>query len=228
MPISKNNLEKSAVFTFGIIFLSIILVLVCFIPTPTFAQFFAFRLTMALSAAGIGALLPGFLRLDIPLSAKGGIRAGGALALFASVWFVNPATLGIDIQIPPREDAQIQIDEFLRLIDARDHKAAYALLPKKNREQLKEEDFVSMSMQVRDPLGNIQRRVLVSKSTPNQINGVQGPFVVHVYQSRFSENSNVWLEVVSTIPEEGAWRIYGYTINRCDPPFCQPIASLSP
>ena len=100
MPI--RNIEKTFVFAFGVVFLTAILVLVVLIPTPTPPQFFAFRLTLALSAAGVGALLPGFLRLDIPLPVKGGIRAGGALALFASVWFLNPATLNIEVQ-PPKE-----------------------------------------------------------------------------------------------------------------------------
>ncbi|WP_255210785.1 hypothetical protein [Methylogaea oryzae] len=95
-----SNIEKIAVFGFGIIFLSAILVLVVLIPMPSITQFFAFRLTMALSAAGIGALLPGFLRLDVPLPMQGGIRAGGALALFASVWFANRRPWALKSNLP--------------------------------------------------------------------------------------------------------------------------------
>ncbi len=222
-----RNIEKIAVFAFGVIFLSTVLVLVVLIPMPTTAQFFTFRLTMALSAAGIGALLPGFLRLDVPLPMQGGIRAGGALALFFSVWLVNPATLGIEIQ-PPKEDARIIIDRFLILTDVRDHTAAYALYSRRNKERVSEDAYVSMGRQVRDPLGNIGQRLLVSASTPDEINGVRGPFVVHTYQGRFSGAKDVWAEVVSTIPENGAWRINSYNVGRCDPPFCQPLASLLP
>lgn len=227
MPLSTHNREKIAVFAFGVTFLSAILVLVVLIPMPTTAQFFAFRLTMALSAAGIGALLPGFLRLDIPLPVQGGIRAGGALALFASVWFVNPATLGVEVQ-PPKEDAHIVIDRFLSLTDARDHTAAYALYSKRNKERIDEDAYLSMGRQVRDPLGSVGQRLLVSAGTPDEINGVRGPFVVRTYQGRFSGAKDVWVEVVSTIPENGAWRINSYNVGRCDPPFCQPLASLLP
>jgi hypothetical protein len=228
MPLSTRSIEKIAAFAFGVIFLSAILVLVVLIPMPTTAQFFAFRLTMALSAAGIGALLPGFLRLDVPLPVHGGIRAGGALALFASVWFVNPATLGMVEVQPPKEDARIVIDRFLSLTDARDHKAAYALYSKRNKERISEDAYVSMGGQVRDPLGSVKQRHLVYAATPNQVNGVHGAFVVHGYQGRFSGAKYVWAEVVSTIPENGTWRINSYNVGRCDPPFCQPLASLLP
>ena len=223
MPI--RNIEKTFVFAFGVVFLTAILVLVVLIPTPTPPQFFAFRLTLALSAAGVGALLPGFLRLDIPLPVKGGIRAGGALALFASVWFLNPATLNIEVQ-PPKEDAGILINQFLGLTDAHDHAAAYALFSKRNKERISKEAYVSMGKQVRDPLGGVGQRVLFSAATPDEINGVRGPFVVHAYQGRFSSAKDVWAEIVSTIPENGAWRINSYNVGRCDPPSCQPLASL--
>lgn len=222
-----NNIEKIAVFAFGIVFLSAVLILLVLIPIPTAPQFFAFRLTMALSAAGIGALLPGLLKLDVPLPMQGGVRAGGALALFASVWFVNPATLGIEVQ-PPKEDARILIDRFFSLTDAHDHKAAYDLYSRRNKERVSEDVYLSMGSQVRDPLGSIGSRLLVSAGTPDEINGVRGPFVVHTYQSRFNESKGVWSEVVSTIPENGTWRINSYNIGRCDPPFCTPIASLLP
>ena len=227
MPLLTRSIEKIAVFAFGVIFLIAILVLVVLIPNPTIAQFFAFRLTMALSAAGIGALLPGFLTLDLPLPVQGGIRAGGALALFASIWFVNPATLGIEVQ-PSKEDARILIDRFLGLTDVHDHKAAYALYAKRNKERVSEDAYVSMGKQVRDPLGSVNQRQLVHADTPDVINGVRGPFVVHTYQGRFSGSNDVWAEVASTIPENGAWRISGYTIARCVPPFCTPLASLLP
>lgn len=223
---SNRNIEKSLVFAFGVVFLSAILVLVVLIPTPTSPQFFAFRLTLALSAAGVGALLPGFLRLDIPLPIRGGIRAGGALALFASVWFVNPATFNIEVQ-PPKEDAGILINQFLGLTDAHDHAAAYALYAKRNKERISKDAYVSMGKEVRDPLGGVEQRILISAATPDELNGVRGPFVVRAYQGRFNGSKGIWAEVVSTIPENGAWRINSYNVGRCDPPSCQPLASLS-
>ena len=226
MALSAQHVEKIAVFAFGIIFLTVILVLVVIYPMPSTAMFFAFRLTMALSAAGIGALLPGFLNLDVPLPVKGGVRAGGALALFASVWFVNPATLGIEVQ-PPEEDAKILISKFLSLTDAGDHKSAYALWSKRNRDMVSVDTYVSMGKSVRDPIGAlVGARVLVSAATPQELYGVRGPFVVHGYQGRFINTKDVYGEVATTIPENGVWRIHTYNVFRCDPPGCQPLAAL--
>lgn len=227
MPLSVRNIEKIAVFVFGVVFLIAIIILTVWIPEPTPAQWFAFRLALALAAAGIGALLPGLMRLDIPLPLQGGIRAGGALALFSSVWFVNPATLGIDVQ-PPRDDASALISKFLALTDAGDHKAAYALYSKQTKERISEIAYVSMGKQVRDPLGSVTQRTLTGTSTPNEINGVKKPFVVQIFQGKFSTSKEVWAESISTIPEAGVWRMYAYTVGRCDRPYCQPISSLAP
>lgn len=226
MPLSMSNIEKIAVFGFGIIFLSAILVLVVLIPMPSITQFFAFRLTMALSAAGIGALLPGFLRLDVLCPCKV-VSAPAARWRCLRQFGLRTGDLGIEVQ-PPKEDARLLIDRFLNLTDARDHKAAYTLYSKRNKERVSEDAYMSMSKQVRDPLGSIGQRLLVSAGTPDEVNGVRGPFVFHTYQGRFSDSKDVWAEVVSTIPENGTWRINSYNIGRCDPPFCIPVASLLP
>lgn len=225
MPLTRHDYQKIAVFVFGIIFLTAILVLVVLIPTPSTAQFFTFRLTMALAAAGIGALLPGFLNLEMPLPVRGAIRAGGALALFASVWFVNPANLGIEVK-PPNEDAAIVINRLLTLTDTYDHAAAYALWSKRNRDLVPTDAYVSMGKSVRDPLGAPVERVLVSASTPEEVGGVRGPFVVRAYQTRFSNTKDVYGEVASTIPENGTWRIHTYNVFKCEPPNCQPLPKL--
>jgi hypothetical protein len=51
------------------LFLDAILTLVVAIPKPTLAQFFAFRLALALAAAGIGAFIPGFIHFRQSLTA---------------------------------------------------------------------------------------------------------------------------------------------------------------
>lgn len=72
----------------GVASLAAILGAVLFVPCPSSAQFFVFRLILALGAAGIGAILPGFLHID-----TGVAKAGGALALFTLVFLLNPAHL---------------------------------------------------------------------------------------------------------------------------------------
>ncbi|WP_373280430.1 hypothetical protein [Methylogaea oryzae] len=54
---------------------------------------------------------------------------------------------------------------------------------KRNKERVSEDAYMSMSKQVRDPLGSIGQRLLVSAGTPDEVNGVRGPFVFHTYQA---------------------------------------------
>ena len=51
-----------------------------------------FRIVLALASAGIATFVPGFLRLKI----KNWLSAGGALAVFAIVYFFSPATLVVN------------------------------------------------------------------------------------------------------------------------------------
>lgn len=101
-------------FCFGCVFIVICLLLyllVLFIP-PTadiiFVHSFldALRIVLALAAAGVASVIPGFLELlfKTQLSTVGniGVRAGGAIAVFALIYLYNPA-----------EVARVSIDEKL-------------------------------------------------------------------------------------------------------------------
>jgi hypothetical protein len=45
----------------------------------------------------VGAAIPGFLEIDFP-----GVRAGGALAIFALIFLANPPKLTYDAAFPPK------------------------------------------------------------------------------------------------------------------------------
>jgi hypothetical protein len=66
-------------------------------PAPTAFQYTVFRIVLALAAAGVGALVPGFLEIRY----KSMIRAGGALAMFVIIYFVSPAALVADHSLGP-------------------------------------------------------------------------------------------------------------------------------
>jgi len=74
----------------GIVFLITLLVIAVFIPDPTRFQLLGFRVVLALAAAGFAAAISGFLTVNLPLWGRGTITAGGALAVFAIVYQVNP------------------------------------------------------------------------------------------------------------------------------------------
>jgi len=77
----------------GLAFLVILLIIAIYIPYPTKFQIFVFRVVLALAAAAFGSVIPGFLKLKLPISKKALISAGGALALFVIVYSLNPPAL---------------------------------------------------------------------------------------------------------------------------------------
>lgn len=85
---------------FGISFVVTLLVLAIKFPKPTLFQYSVFRIVLALAASGVAAMIPGFLSLDMAPGTGIAIRAAGALAVFAIVYFFNPAKLAIENESP--------------------------------------------------------------------------------------------------------------------------------
>ena len=80
--------DQLLAYFFGFFFCCVLLVFVIFVPEPSALGIFVVRVLLSLAAAGVGAVLPGLLRVEFP-----GVRAGGALALAAIVFFINPPAL---------------------------------------------------------------------------------------------------------------------------------------
>jgi hypothetical protein len=78
-------------FIFGVIFVTALLVFALFVPNPTIQQFEIVRIILALAAGGVAAMIPGFLKLQLGAGPNVTLRAGGAVAVFAIVYFYSPA-----------------------------------------------------------------------------------------------------------------------------------------
>lgn len=226
--LNHQQIERYAVFAFGIAFLVVILTLIVFIPKPTQAQFFVFRLVLALSAAGVGALIPGFIHYEQLLPFKGVLRVGGALALFSVVWFTNPGKLAIEgIAPPPAANARPLLEQAMRLVDGKDYLTSYGLYASGPRAIVSESSYAELFRTVREPLGDrLKGPKLINANTINEYMGTKGPFVIHFYQSRFSGHEGVIAEFVGAIAEEGEWRMYMHTIAPCMAPACLPAPGL--
>ena len=85
----SKNTERLIAVLFGASFLVALLVLAVVFPQPTTFQYAVFRIVLSVSAAGFVSMTPGFLDLQI----GNWLRAGGALAVFAVVYFFSPAAL---------------------------------------------------------------------------------------------------------------------------------------
>ena len=77
-------------FIFGVIFVTVLLVVSLVIPNPTPSQFVTFRTIMALAAGGVAAVIPGILNINMSAGPKFALQAGGALAVFVIVFFYHP------------------------------------------------------------------------------------------------------------------------------------------
>ena len=88
-------------FVFGVVFVITLLVIAVRFPNPTPFQYNIFRIILSLASAGVAAMIPGFLNVDINSTTGLLIRAGGALAVFVIVYFFNPAKLAIQPHIEP-------------------------------------------------------------------------------------------------------------------------------
>lgn len=81
--------QQILAYAFGVSFLVVMLAIAIFIPKPTPSQFVTFRVVLSLAAAGVAAMIPGFLHVQVSTF----VRASGALAVFAIVYFYNPPQL---------------------------------------------------------------------------------------------------------------------------------------
>ena len=91
----KENWQKVTAFGCGVVFVALMLIIAIAIPNPTTTQWFVFRVVLALAAAGIGAVIPGLIIVNVSKV----VRAGGAIALFVLVYLLNPPQL---VSLPPQ------------------------------------------------------------------------------------------------------------------------------
>jgi len=83
-------------FGFGVTFVVMMVVLAIKFPHPTPFQYNIFRIVISLATAGAAAMIPGFINVELEQTAGLLIRGGGALAVFAIVFFFNPAQLAVE------------------------------------------------------------------------------------------------------------------------------------
>jgi hypothetical protein len=81
--------EKIVAVAFGIGFIVVMLVIAIKFPNPTPYQYTTFRIVLAIACAGFASVIPGVLNVNV----GAWLRAGGALAVFAIVYFYSPAGL---------------------------------------------------------------------------------------------------------------------------------------
>ncbi|WP_047707040.1 hypothetical protein [Plesiomonas sp. ZOR0011] len=84
-----KSVERGLVYLFGVVFLSVIVISAFFIPYPSDYQYEVFRITLALSGAGLATFFSGFLTVELP----GKIKAGSGFAVFIIIYYFAPVAL---------------------------------------------------------------------------------------------------------------------------------------
>jgi hypothetical protein len=131
---------------FGLTFFVCLIVLAIRFPNPTGFQYTVFRIILSLAAAGVAAMIPGFINLDLSPTQGFLLRAGGALAVFAIVYFFNPAEIGTtktlgkskDIQTSGGRAPETNLPEWAEKEDADLLMAQLTMLPSSHRIVLSE------------------------------------------------------------------------------------------
>ena len=99
----RKSTQRSIAFAFGVVFLSIILIVALVEPNPTPFQYTVFRIVLALAAGGVAAMIPGFIQAEVGTW----LRAGGAMAVFVVVYFASPAEI-TGVEIKTRQEKEIE------------------------------------------------------------------------------------------------------------------------
>ncbi|MBM0105827.1 hypothetical protein JM946_13890 [Steroidobacter sp. S1-65] len=101
LALTKSQ-ERLLAFAFGVTFVAVMLILAVVVKNPTSYQYTVFRIVLALATAGVAAMIPGFMVAKTSTI----IRAGGALAVFAIVYFFSPAGI-------VKSQQEVELDEPL-------------------------------------------------------------------------------------------------------------------
>lgn len=85
----SKKLQTTLAYGFGMCFVITVIVISFVYPEPSGFQYTVFRIVLALAGAGIAAVFPGVIEVKF----GNWLRAGGALAVFAVLYFLNPVLL---------------------------------------------------------------------------------------------------------------------------------------
>lgn len=83
----SKKLQTTLSFIFGTVFVLLLIIIAFIEPNPSSFQETIFRVVLALAGGGTVAVFPGFIEVRF----GNWLRAGGALAVFAIIYFLSPA-----------------------------------------------------------------------------------------------------------------------------------------
>lgn len=217
MSLVSGNIDINVIlsFAFGLIFISVMLGFSVFFPNPTPLQLRVFITTLALAAAGVGAIFPGFLDIDfMPVA-----RAGGALGLFLVVYLLRPT---IEKTVPDFKEPTVPpdpvADQYLTFIDAGLVKEAWDAMDPIARERLvpKFDRMEQIYRATRTPLGRTEIRTSIGTDVLTNPSGHPlGLYRILAYRTKFANLTDCRRETVALrATQDLRWRVYTHQIEQ--------------
>ena len=109
--------------------------------------------------------------------------------------------------------AQISVQTWLALIDARSYAASWETAATSFKKVVPRETWSATVEEVRAQLGPLKARVLKSATPEKPPGAPQGEYIVFRFDTTF-ERGPALIEVVSALKEtDGTWRVAGYLVK---------------
>lgn len=145
-----------------------------------------------------------------------------ALGIVAWV-YVQPAPSGATRGVSfPTDNPQEAIQKHLKLIDEERYTDAYSELAQEAHKRIQQAFFLEAFVSQRKPRGKVLTRELHGFTTLQQLpDQTRGAFAVATYKAEF-EGGGKYLEAVTTIAENGKWKVLFHQLGPCAPPHCVP------
>jgi hypothetical protein len=210
----RINISALLAFVFGVVFLTTMLVFAVAFPNPTGFQLKVFGATLSLAAGGVGAVLPGMLNFQF----GGMVKAGGALALAAIVWFTQPviAPSIVDLQ-EPKTPVESTLGGFLAELDAGDVAGTFDLLDDEAKKTygLDMKGWQDLYDANVSSLGKLEWRKKSGVGGVTNYPGLPLGLYRHVvYISKYANDSECRSEIVAArATQDLTWRVFSYQIS---------------
>jgi hypothetical protein len=206
------DIKTLIAFVFGAIFIITILVFTAMVKNPSPTEIWTYRIILALAAAGVAAILPGF----IDIKYKGFVQAGGAIGVFVLILLAfpapDPAPKKAEAESPqafvwPTEDPEFATRKYVDLVDNGKLLEAYEAIDK--GVGLPWTSFETSYKAGRIPLGAVVDRRQTGAQRSTELPGrPKGGYAVVTYQTKFANEQKCREEVVTlrAMPDK-TWRV---------------------
>lgn len=210
------NVESWIVFGFGVLSLVFLFAIALFTKEHNPLLITTARITIAIACAGVAAIIPGFIHIDLSGGMAKVVRAGGAMAVFVLVYFFNPPGLisSTEETVPnPPSDYMPIVYDWLKIVDSGDYLTAYNNADPSTRENYSAELFESLFSGYLKPLGSLKSRNLLSANSLKLLpTGEKGNFRLVVFESNF-EFGGAQIEQILVSANSGKWLVRNHTLT---------------